>query len=413
MGVCSISIIVKRLESTHSIFCTIRATKAGQILPFSSFDSDNPEKLWGFLAEYEKRTGGEVFAVPHNANLSNGMMFQTTDFSGKSIDQRYAETRIRWKPLVEVTQIKDEGEAHPKLSPEDRFADFENWDKGNVTATTAKEDWMLQHEYARSALKIRLQIEYDTGVNPYKFGMIGSTDAHTGLATAREDNFWGKFSIYEPGIHRLTHFPIVKGKLGKSYDLHAYEIVASGYAAVWARENTREALFAAMKRKEVYATTGPRIRVQTFAAWDFTEADSLAKEFSDIGYEKGVPMGGSLAMAPAGKSPTFILKALKDPDGVNLERIQVVKGWLDENGKSHEKIYDVAISNKGTIDLVTFWRDPEFEPGLRSFYYIRVLEIPKDRWTTVDAIRFNVELNREIPEKIQDRAYTSPNWYSP
>jgi Protein of unknown function (DUF3604) len=389
------------------------ASKAGQILPFSSFDSDNPENLWKFLADYEKRTGGEVFAIPHNANMSNGLMFQTTDFSGKPIDRHYAETRIRWEPLVEVTQIKGDGEAHPRLSPEDEFADFENWDKGNLTATATKENWMLKHEYARSALKIGLQVENDTGVNPYKFGMIGSTDAHTGLATAREDNFWGKFSVYEPGLHRLNHHPVVKGKLGKAYDLWSYEISASGYAAVWAEENTRAALFAAMKRKETYATTGPRIRVQTFAGWDFTKEDADDTDFSAIGYAKGVPMGGNLDAASAGKSPTFILKAIKDPDGVNLKRLQVIKGWLDEQGEAHETIYDVATSKSGAVELVTQWMDPDFNPHYKSFYYARVLEIPKPRWTSIDALRLKVELDEQVAVSVQDRAYTSPIWYTP
>ncbi len=389
------------------------AEMAGQVLPFSSFDSEDPEKLWDFLQQYETSTGGEVLAIPHNGNMSNGLMFQTTDFSGKPIDLDYTKRRLRWEPLYEVSQIKGDGEAHPLLSPDDPFADFENWDKGNLTATATKQDWMLKHEYARSALKLGLQLEKETGLNPYQFGMIGSTDAHTGLATAREDNFWGKFSIYEPGLHRLIDQPVVKGKLNKVYDLWAYEISASGYAAVWAGENTREALFAAMKRKETYATTGPRMLVQIFAGWDFVAADAEDREFAQIGYSKGVPMGGTLSRTANGTSPTFILRALKDPDSVNLERIQMIKGWMDAEGATHEKIYDIAVADDGAIEFFSFWQDPNFDPEQRAFYYLRVLEKLKPRWTTVDAIRFKTGQNRVMPENIQDRAYTSPVWYSP
>jgi uncharacterized protein DUF3604 len=388
-------------------------SKAGRMLPFSSFDSEDPEKLWAFLAEYEKRTGGEILAIAHNGNMSNGLMFQTTDFDGNPIDQQYAQKRIRWEPLYEVTQIKGDGETHPKLSPEDPFSDFENWDKGNLTASATKEDWMLQHEYARSALRIGLSIENKVGTNPYQFGMIGSTDAHTGLSTAREDNFWGKFSVYEPGLHRLNHHPVVKGKLGKAYDLWAYEISASGYAAVWAKENTRAALFDAMKRKETYATTGPRIRVQVFAGWEFTKEDAEDRNFSNIGYSKGVPMGGKLADIAEGKAPTLIIKALKDPDGVNLERIQIIKGWLDKRGDTHERVYDVVSSKSGELELHAQWHDPDFDRQQEAFYYVRVLEIPKPRWTSIDALRFNVTVTEKVPDTIQDRAYTSPIWYSP
>ena len=388
------------------------AKKAGQVLPFSSFDSEDPEALWKFLQQYESQTGGEVLAIPHNGNMSNGLMFQTTDLAGKPMDQNYASNRARWEPLVEVTQIKGDGEAHPALSPDDEFADFENWDKGNLTATATKQGWMLQHEYARSALKLGLQIEKRVGVNPYQFGMIGSTDAHTGLATAGEDNFWGKFSIYEPGLHRLTDKPVVKGKLDKVYDLWAYEISASGYIAAWAKENTRESLFGAMKRREVYASTGPRINVQIFAGWDFNEADSESEQFAIQGYSRGVPMGGNLPVAPAGGSPRFIIRALKDPFSVDLERVQLVKGWIDEAGDTYEQIYNIEIEENGAAEFFCYWQDPDFRPQHSSFYYLRVLEIAKPRWTTIDAERLQAEKNQVMPETIQDRVYTSPIWYS-
>ncbi len=388
------------------------AERAGQVLPFSSFDSEDPEMLWDFLQQYENLTGGEVLAIPHNGNMSNGLMFETTDLSGKPIDLDYAKRRQRWEPLYEVTQIKGDGETHHLLSPNDVFADFENWDKGNLTATATKQDWMLKHEYARSALKLGLQLKKSVGLNPYQFGMIGSTDAHTGLATAAEENFWGKFSIYEPGLHRLSDQPVVKGKLDKVYDLWAYEISASGYAAVWAKENTREALFAAMKRKETYATTGPRMHVQVFAAWDYVAADAEDKAFAHIGYSRGVPMGGKLSKPPAGKAPTFILRALRDPASVELERIQMIKGWLDSQGNSHEEVYDIVVAEDGAVEFLSFWQDPDFDPLQDAFYYLRVLEVPKPRWTTIDAIRFKTRQNEAVPKTIQDRAYTSPVWYT-
>lgn len=272
---------------------------------------------------------------------------------------------------------------------------------------------MLKHEYARSALKLGLKIESKTGLNPYRFGMIGSTDAHTGLATAREDNFWGKFSIYEPGLHRLVDQPVVKGKLNKAYDLWAYEISASGYAAVWAEENTREAIFAAMKRRETYASTGPRMHVQLFAAWNFVAADAERQDFADIGYKKGVPMGGYLSGPGAGQSPTFIIRALKDPHGVELERVQIIKGWMSKQGETEEQVYDVTVAEEGASEFFSFWKDPDFNPQQAAFYYLRVLEQPKPRWTTIDSKRFKTEQNKVMPASIQDRAYTSPVWYSP
>ena len=279
------------------------AERAGQVLPFSSFDSEDPEDLWQFMAAYEMHTGGSVLAIPHNGNLSNGEMFTLTDFAGTAIDRDYAAARSRWEPLYEVTQIKGDGETHPDLSPADPYADFGTWDHGNLTSTIPKQEGMLKFEYARSALGTGLLLQERTGANPYQFGMIGSSDAHTGFAAVAEDNFWGKFSVYEPGELRLTHQPIAKGKLGKAYDLWAYEMVASGYAAVWATENTREALFDAMKRREVYATTGSRILLRFYGGWDFVKEDVDRYDFADNAYNKGVPMGAELNAAPLGQAP--------------------------------------------------------------------------------------------------------------
>ncbi len=301
------------------------AEKANQVVPFSAFDSDNPENLWKVLDAYEQKTGGLVLAIPHNGNLSNGRMFEIVDFAGNPITRKYADTRAHWEPLYEATQIKGDGETHPYLSPNDEFANFERWDRGNLDLSADKKPEMLQYEYARSALKLGLKLESQVGVNPYKFGMIGSTDSHTSLATADSDNFFGKVPTYEPSPERWKHATTYPS--GKAY--YGWEFVASGYAGVWATKNTREAIWDAFKRKEVYATTGPRMIVRFFGGWDFDASDSQRPNFAAIGYEKGVPMGGDLQQAPAGKSPTFLVAALKDPIGANLDRVQVVKGWLD------------------------------------------------------------------------------------
>ena len=396
----------------------------------------DPEDLWKWLARYEERTGGSVFAVAHNGNVSNGLMFSDKDFDGNPLTRAYSETRARWEPLYEVTQIKGDGEAHPILSATDEFADFETWDKGNLTGNTAKEQWMLRHEYARSALKLGLKIESELGANPFKFGLIGSTDAHTGLATADDDNYWGKAAHLVPAPERLTE---ILGR-GKAFEWTARETVASGYAAVWATENTRQALFNAMRRRETYATTGPRMIVRFFGGWDFKPQHAHRPDFAELGYARGVPMGGDLTHAPQGRIPTFMVGSAKDPDGAFLDRIQIVKGWLDQSGKLHEKVYDVVWSGQRTVGadgklppvgnkvdvktatytntigsarLGTVWTDPDFDPAARAFYYARVLEIPTPRWTTYDAVRYGKPLPQDVPAAVQQRAYTSPIWYTP
>lgn len=410
------------------------ADKASKLLPFSAQDSTDPEALWQALARYESQTGGETLAIAHNGNVSNGRMFAPTTVSGKPLDAAYAKTRSRWEPVYEVTQVKGDGEAHPTLSPTDEFADFETWDEGNITLTAKKQPWMLQYEYARSGLKEGLRHEAKLGTNPFKVGMIGSTDAHTGLATSTEDNFFGKFPESEPRPERVTNK--MAGQLQESWQLGA-----SGLAAVWAPENTREALFAAFKRREVYATTGSRIVVRFFGGFDYQPADIDRPDYASIGYAKGVPMGGDLMRAPAGKAPVFMVAAAKDPDEANLDRIQIIKGWLDAKGQAQERIYDVALSDGRKVDpktgkappvgntvdvanasytnsigdpeLTAVWSDPDFDPKSRAFYYVRVLEIPKPRWTAYDAKFFKLNLPKTIPMTLQDRAYTSPIWYHP
>jgi hypothetical protein len=332
--------------------------------------------------------------------------------------------------------MKGDGETHPFLSPSDEFAGYEIWDKFNLNMSVPKETGMLQYEYARSALQLGLQLEARLGTNPYKFGMIGSTDTHTGLATADEDNFFGKHAGTEPNAKRMEH-PV--GCFGKNCII-GWQQAASGYAAVWASENTREAIFDAMERRETYATTGPRMIVRFFAGWDFVAADAHGRLPADAGYAKGVPMGGDLRRAPAGKSPSFLVAALKDPMSGNLDRVQIVKGWVDAAGARQEKVYDVAWSGDrkpgangklpavgntvdvanatwtntiGASELITVWKDPSFDPSLRAVYYVRVLEIPTPRWTTYDAKRFGIAVPEGVPLTTQERAYTSPIWYTP
>jgi hypothetical protein len=417
------------------------ASKASLVEPYTTqkpLGSDNPRDLWKWMAAYEQKTGGNLLAIAHNGNLSNGRMFPIIEsFTGKPVDREYAETRAQWERLYEVTQIKGDGEAHPFLSPNDEFANFERWDKGNLDLSELKKSDMLEFEYARSALKNGLKIEQQLGVNPYKFGLVGSTDAHTGLTAVEEDNFFGKTSSSEPGPDRATH-PFVKTDKAT---IMGWEQTASGYAAVWATENTREAIFDAMQRKEVYATTGPRIIVRFYGGFDFEAKDGQNRLPAKIGYTKGVPMGGDLSNAPKGKSPTFLVAALKDPIGANLDRYQVIKGWLDAKGQLHEKIYDVAWSagrkpdpktgklpsvgntvdvdnatwtnTIGATELIAVWRDPDFDPAQRAFYYGRVIEIPTPRWTAYDAKYFGVKMPKEVPMTTTERAYTSPIWYRP
>jgi hypothetical protein len=415
------------------------AEKATRVVPFSSFDSADPEDLWAYLAAYEAKTGGRALAIPHNANLSNGLMFDTRTLSGKQLTRAYAETRMRFEPLHEMTQIKGDSETHPKLSPEDEFADYETWDKSNLTGTAPTTAEMLPGNYARSSLRRGLELEAKLGVNPYQTGFIGSTDSHTSLATAGENNFFGKASMLEPGPERWSYV-LIESQTDPSLTTYAIETGAAGLAGVWATENTRTALFEALQRREVYATTGPRMLVRIFGGWDFAPDDVVKPDFAEFGYAHGVPMGGVLGNAPPGKSPSFLVRAVRDPDGANLDRVQIIKGWLDGSGKSHEKVYDIALSDNrklgpdgkappvgNTVDvaaasytntigdsvLFAHWADPEFDPAQRAFYYVRVIEIPTPRWPAYDAKVFGVEMPKGTLMQHQERAYTSPIWYTP
>jgi hypothetical protein len=416
--------------------------KAGEIVPFTAYDSKDPEDLWKWMQSYEEKTGGRLLAIPHNGNLSNGLMFAIERLNGKPIDKQYAETRMRFEPIVEVTQIKGDSEAHPKLSSTDEWADYGTWDKGDIAGVKPKKEGMLQYEYARSALQIGLQQEQKIGANPFKFGMIGASDSHTALASTRDENYWGKFAGTEPAPERYKHYVIKAFSGDDSLSTFAWEELASGLAGVWARENTREALFEAMQKKETYATTGTRIAVRFFGGWDYGEDDVFKPDVVSIGYRKGVPMGGDLPKAPAGKkAPVFMVGALKDAWAGNLDRIQIIKGWVDEKGKRHERIYDVVVSDGrkigkdgrcktpvgntvdeknatwlntiGDAELRAVWTDPDFNPKHRAVYYARVLEIPTPTWQAYDAKFYGVKMPKQVPLSHQERAYTSPIWYTP
>ena len=415
------------------------ADKTSRVRPFTLFDSQDPEKLWDYMEGYEALTGGRVFAHVHNGNLSNGIAFTAAKFDGAPMDAEYAARRSRWEPIMEITQIKGDGETHPYLSPDDEFADFETWDVGNLTGSAPKTPEMLRHEYARSALLTGLEVEAAVGVNPYDFGFNGTTDSHTGLASSGEDNYFGKFAGTEPGPDRFDK--VVIPAADPTLRIVSAQESAAGLTGVWARENSRDEIFDAVLRKEIFATTGTRMRVRLFAGWEFEPGDELAPDFSGLGYTQGVPMGGRLHAPPDGAAPTFVVRAQRDPDWANLDRIQIIKGWIDADGASQERIYDVAVSGERTIDadgrarepvgstvdiasatfantigapfLAAHWRDPDFDPAERAFYYVRVLEIPTPRWTTFDAARFGVALPPEVPPTLQDRAYSSPVWYTP
>lgn len=407
------------------------------VLPFASTGHKTPDALWDYMDAYEQSTGGKVLAIPHNSNLSNGLMFELTQPGGGPMSAAYARRRASREPIVEITQIKGDSESHPFLSPNDEFAAFGDagWEIDNLLMGQPKKSDMFAGEYVREALKRGLMVQQRTGENPYKFGVLGSTDSHTSLATADEDNFFGKHPGNSPSAKRAAE-PI---SLGSGPGRFGWNYLASGYAAVWATANTRAAIFDAMMRREVYATTGPRMTVRFFGGWDFG-ANDLKRDWVRAGYRRGVPMGGNLKGRSSGR-PSFIVSALKDPQGANLDRVQVVKGWVDAAGKTHEKVFDVAWSDPeerrivngklepvgDTVDIKTatyantigapllarVWTDPEFDPDARAFYYLRVIEIPTPSWPAYDAVRHNFNLQPEVRAKQQERAYTSAIWYDP
>jgi hypothetical protein len=434
------SSLVKGGNMHRNVIFRDGADRVRQIVPYTTqppLGSTDPLDLYKYLEDYEARTNGAVLATAHNGNLSNGIMFPVdAQYTGRKLDKFYVEQRAKWERMYEISQNFGDGEAHPLLSPNDEFADYGTWDVGNLDLSLKKTDDMLQYEYVREALKNGLALEAKLGTNPYKFGIQAATDLHTSIPTAEEDNFFGKHTGYEPSAERLKR-PLMQNDNGI---VQSWQQLASGFTAVWADENTRTSIYDAMDRKEVYATTGPRMMVRFFGGWDFTEQDLNSRYPAFAGYSKGVPMGGDLANAPENQAPTFMVYSLRDPIGANLDRIQIVKGWLDKKGKTHEKVYDVAWSGDRTLDangklpavgntvdvenanwtntigaseLGTVWKDPDFDPKERAFYYARVLEIPTPPWYVYDAFRYGVEIPEGAPTSHQERAYTTPIWYTP
>lgn len=415
------------------------AKRANLVLPLPSIANPDPEQLWAWMKEYEDTTGGSILAMPHNSNVSNGLMFAMTRLDGSPIDKAYAETRAKYEPVMEVTQIKGDSESHPFLSPNDEFASYGDvgWDQCNLSCTEDTKNENHVGSYAREALKTGLKIEREVGVNPYSFGLIGSTDSHTSLATADENNFYGKHSGNEINVSdralRAQNLGTRRGRFGWHY-------LSSGYAAAWATENSRAAIFDAFKRREVYATTGPRMTVRLFAGYDFSDAD-LANHLVKSGYEKGVPMGGELVFK-AEKTPRFLVRATMDPEGASLDRVQIVKGWINADGTTDEAIFNVAWADQksrelnsdgalppiessvnltnaiwdnsaGSPELEALWEDPSFNAEQNAFYYARVLEIPTPTWPLYDSIKHGFELPEEVTSVAQERAYTSPIWFHP
>jgi len=352
-------------------------------------------------------------------------MFELVDFAGNPLSKDYAERRARWEVLQEMMQTKGNSEANPQMSPNDEFADFgvAGWEYGNLTLEGEPlSKAMMPTNYLRYGLQRGMELEQKLGTNPFKFGFVGGTDVHNSLTAIEEDNFFGKHVNQEPSPVRWEH--ISKQGFGKTR--YTWQYTAAGYAAVWATENSREALWDAMKRKEVYATSGSRMTVRFFGGWGFESGDARSHDVAETGYGKGVPMGSDLPKAPAGaKAPTFLVAAMKDPLSGNLDRIQIIKGWLDKAGKGQEKIYDVAwgdadcrkigptgnltpvgdtvdvahatwMDTIGDPELAGVWKDPGFDPSMRAFYYARVIEIPP-----------------EVPMEHQERAWASPIWYTP
>lgn len=397
--------------------------------PFSNYESIRPEDLWRFLQQTKARTGVDFLAIPHNSNLSGGLMFDMVDSDGHPLSAEYARTRALWEPLVEITQTKGTSEVRPELAPTDEFAEFEIRRKLLAGQPTPPSE----ADYVRSALLRGLVVQQSVGVNPYELGIVGGTDSHTGMSSVQESNFMGKLAMDETLAERVhpsrpTVFP-------------AWEMSASGRTAVWATENTRKGIFAALKRKETYATTGTRITLRVFGGYSFHPKDAAAKDIAAVGYRGGVPMGGELTAAPGGAALRLLIFAAKDPLSGNLDRIQVIKGWLDAAGKPQQHIYDVVWSGDrrrgadgkvppvgntvdvktglytntiGAVQLSTVWIDPDFDARQSAFYYVRVLEIPTPRHSLFDAIALGIDVSQtHEPATLQERAYSSPIWYTP
>jgi len=418
------------------VMSTLNGEQAATMDPVGSDEAPYPEDLWAGLDTLTQETNARFLSIPHNSNLSKGYMFADRTIRGEDISADYARTRMEWEPVIEVTQFKGDSETHPSLSPNDEFADFEQFEfylqatpqNANYSASTG--------DYARTALMRGLEIDERIGVNPFQFGMIGSTDSHTGVASSEEPNFWGKV-----GLDSIPENKRTDDTISGIEDFNGWNMSASGLAAVWAEENTRESIFEAFARKEVYATTGSRIALRVFGGWSFPDGAADTADFAEVGYAAGVPMGGDLTNAPASGDPVnLLIRATRDPQGANLDRVQVIKGWLDTNGEAQEQIFDVvwsddrapdengkipAVGNTvntstgtftndiGAVELSAVWTDPAFDAAQKAFYYVRVLQIPTIRHSQLDAIALGQETPFEGPATIQERAYSSPIWYKP
>jgi hypothetical protein len=422
-----------RQRNLHRVV-VFRDTKTLPAMALSALDSDDPESLWKWMGLQRER-GSTLLAIPHNGNASDGRMFELVKFDGKPIDAAYNAKRAANEPLYEISQIKGTSETHPDLSPNDEFAGFEQWDY------TLSADYERPTEragsFARKALLDGMAQEQTGQGNPFKYGFIGDTDTHNAAASNEEFNYTGKFAFENDAVHR------VKGLEGQPAGQvrQIQEFSSGGLAGVWAEQNTREAIFDAMLRKETFGTSGPMIKVRFFASWDLGAGALEQADFVKQAYANGVPMGGDLKpAAEAGKAPIFFVMALKDPKSGNLDRIQIVKGWLDEQGAQQERVFDVTWSSDrkpgadgklpavgdtvdaatgkytdtiGASELSAAWTDPEFKPGERAFYYARVLEIPTPRWSTIDAANLGMAVPEGLPVSIQERAWSSPIWYAP
>ena len=402
--------------------------------PFSALDSNVPEDLWRWMDE-QRKAGNDLLAIPHNGNASDGIMFPVgKTYGGSDLNAGYAAARMRNEPLYELTQIKGTSETHPALFPNDEFGDFELWDY--TLAATATPPEHKQGGYAREALIRGLKLQSEGKGNPFKYGFIGDSDTHNGAAAIEEDNYTGKFGFEIDPKHRLQGPPGVSAAAARQ----VRQFSSGGVAGVWAHANTRDGIFEALKRRETFATSGPRLKVRFFGGFGLAEFTPGSESGLQRAYKEGVPMGGELTSARDGDAPTFVVHAIKETDGANLDRIQIIKGWVDADGEQRSRIYDVALSNDrkpgpdgkiapvgntvkeadatytnaiGDAQLSVTWTDPDFDASQPALYYARVLQIPTPRWSTYDAARTGLERPKDVPVSIQERAWTSPIWYTP
>ncbi|MFT4566577.1 MAG: hypothetical protein ACI9FN_001538 [Saprospiraceae bacterium] len=397
-------------------------------LPYSTLDSDKPEDLWKYMNE-ARENGATLLAVPHNGNASDGLMFSLTDSYGNPISKEYSEARMLNEPLYEISQIKGTSETHPDLSPNDEFANFEQWDytlSAKVERPTKRKGSFLRQAYLDG-----LKFESKGAGNPFKYGIIGDSDSHNSASSNEEDNYTGKFAVENNPDHRLNGVP----GFPEGNKQQIREFGSAGLAGVWAEENTRDAIYNALLNKETFGTSGTRTKVRFFGSFDYKQNITSNKDWIANAYANGVPMGSDLKK-PNGKSPIFIIHAIKEANGANLDRAQIIKGWVDDKGESHEKIYNVALSDGrkdgsvavgntvdlktakytndiGDVEFLTTWMDPEFDAAQHAFYYVRVLEIPTPRWSTYDAVKLGIPVRTDIASTIQERAWSSPIWYTP